>query len=450
MIQKKLLVMNGHLSILGSFGIKQHNLTSDYTQTQIDDFLLNTKKLLPFEPYDFQEKAFVESILNVQQINRMCTSSGKSLTISLMAEFFRQQGKRGLLLVPNINLLTQFKNDIAEYNLMDLHADTHTIGDGQTDRHFNKSLTISTWQSLANHKEGLDKIDYIICDELHRFASDVSSSIVKETINCRYKFGFTGTLPEDPVAKMTLLGLFGLPKTYITSRELIDRGLGTPIEINSVFFQYSKEEKEYFKSLGKTWPKQLIFIKEHEMRNTFITNLITRLKPSGNTLCLFSHTLHGKELFIQAMAAIHPEVEVLNKHITGKKSFEFQSKYGVYFLNGEDDSKTRELTRKILETHEDAILFSNYQILSTGVNIKRLHNLVLASPLKSYTTITQSIGRGMRKHVTKSVFKVYDLIDDIGFRKHTGVFCKQYKHRKNSSYNSEEFPIYEIDYNLFK
>ena len=38
-----------------------------------------------------------------------------------------------------------------------------------------------------------------------------------------------------------------------------------------------------------------------------------------------------------------------NKNITGKKSFEFQKQYGVYFLNGEDDAKTSELTRKILE-----------------------------------------------------------------------------------------------------
>jgi len=42
------------------------------------------------------------------------------------------------------------------------------------------------------------------------------------------------------------------------------------------------------------------------------------------------------------------------------------------------------------------ILVSGYQILSTGVNIKRLFNMVLGSPMKSYTTITQSIGRLMR------------------------------------------------------
>lgn len=93
-------------------------------------------------------------------------NSGKSLTIALMAEFFRQNNMKGILLVPNINLLTQFKNDIKDYNLIDLYEDTHVIGGGQTERHFNNSLTISTWQSLQDlSMVNLDELDYVICDE---------------------------------------------------------------------------------------------------------------------------------------------------------------------------------------------------------------------------------------------------------------------------------------------
>jgi hypothetical protein len=75
--------------------------------------------------------------------------------------------------------------------------------------------------------------------------------------------------------------------------------------------------------------------------------------------------------------------------------------------------------------------------------------MVLASPLKAYTTVTQSIGRGMRLHESKSEFVVYDLIDDMGFRKPGGIFYKQYIHRKNTSYNPEQFPVYERDFNLY-
>lgn len=98
---------------------------------------------------------------------------------------------------------------------------------------------------------------------------------------------------------------------------------------------------------------------------------------------------------------------------------------------------------------QNKILFSNYAILGTGVNIKQLHNLILASPMKSYTTITQSIGRGMRLHPSKTEFNVYDLVDNFGIRGINGIFVKQYEHRKSRSYYPEEYPIKEITYNLF-
>lgn len=452
----KLLVLNGHIELLKIFNVQQLQQQSDFNIEELNDFLKDVIPMLPFSPHDFQEKAFIESLLNVKQINRCCTSSGKSLIISLIAEFFRRKGKKGLLLVPNINLLSQFKSDIQSYNLNDLYEDTHVIGGGQTVKHFNNALTISTWQSLQNWGDDLDKLDYVICDELHRFASEVTSEIVKSTINCKYKWGFTGTLPDDPTMKMQLLGLFGLPKTYITSRELIDRGLATPIHINSIVFNYSEMDKKIFKACSvktgraqSAYPQQLKFIKEHEKRAEFITNLTVKLRTQGNTLVLFQHTEHGKSMFYDVMKKLHPDVLVENKDITGKKSFEFQEKHGVYFLNGEDDAKTRENTRKILEEHNDAILIANFALLSTGVSIKKLHNLVMASPLKSYTTVTQSIGRLMRLHKDKSVANVYDCIDNMGMKKPGGIFYKQYEHRKNTSYNTEQYPINEVHFNLF-
>ena len=345
----KLYVMNGHADLLSSFGFSPAPRSTEFSSEHITEHFNIIKEKFPFPPYDFQVTAAYESLLYGKQINRMCTGSGKSLTISLIAEFMRLNNKKGLLLVPNINLLTQFKNDIKDYNLIDLYNDTHVIGGGNTDKHFNCTLTISTWQSLLR-RDGLDlnKLDYVITDEAHRFASEETSAIVSETKNCKFKWGFTGTLPEDPVQKMQLLGLFGMPKTYVTSRQLIDRGLATPIKINSIIFNYNRDDKNIFKESGN-YSKQLKFIKDHEKRNEFIIKLIAKIQSKGNTLCLFQHTDHGKGLFIDTMKRLYPDVPVENKDITGKKSFEFQEQYGVYFLNGEDDAKTRERTRKILE-----------------------------------------------------------------------------------------------------
>lgn len=97
---------------------------------------------------------------------------------------------------------------------------------------------------------------------------------------------------------------------------------------------------------------------------------------------------------------------------------------------------------------EKYILISNYAILSTGVNIKSLEYLTLASPLKSYVGVTQSIGRLMRKHPEKSQANVYDIIDDFGINKPSGPFYKQYLHRLKTSYYPEEYPIKEVQLQL--
>lgn len=455
---KGLMIYLGHLDLLQkAFGLEippeifeDHSV--GFSSENIDEYYndILARKVLPFEPYDYQIKAFKESIEGRRQITRMATGSGKSLTISLIADFYRTRGLKGLLVVPNINLLTQFKSDIESYNLLDLYNGVQTLGGGSevTDDTFNSDLLITTWQSMIRHKDQLKNFDYLIEDEVHRESAEVAGDICRSCNHIPRKLGFTGTLPEDPVHKMELLGLFGKVKTYITARELIDRGLGTPIDINTIFFEYPREIKEEIRH-NDVYTKILQYIKENENRNNFIVKLLTKLRNKNeNSLCLYQHTEHGKTLFRMVMKELYPDVEVENKDITGKKSFDFQSKYHVYFINGEDDAKTRENTRLALEKDFDAILVANYQLLSTGVNIKRLHNLVLGSPLKAYTTITQSLGRGMRKHPDKKVFTVYDLVDDIGFRYHTGVFCKSYKHRLATSYVREEYPVREFDVKL--
>ena len=103
-----LIVYNGHLRLIGHPEV----LKSDFTLNEIKEYLESVIPILPFKPYDYQLRCFIESILNVKHINLLCTGSGKSLGIALLLDFFLKHNKRCLLLVPNINLLEQFKSDI--------------------------------------------------------------------------------------------------------------------------------------------------------------------------------------------------------------------------------------------------------------------------------------------------------------------------------------------------
>lgn len=95
-----------------------------------------------------------------------------------------------------------------------------------------------------------------------------------------------------------------------------------------------------------------------------------------------------------------------------------------------------------------SILIAPYQVMSTGINIKQLHVLIFASPLKAFTTISQSLGRLMRKHSDKKESIVIDIVDNFGLRKTSGIFYKQYQHRLSSSYIPEEFSVTETMINL--
>ncbi len=494
-------ILNGHLSLLSSYGLTIEQDKSEFTEEEIDAGLSDIIKMMPFEPYDYQLKCAKDCLLNPKQISLSSTSSGKSLIIFMIIYFLYMKNKKGLVCVPSISLTTQIYGDFKDYfskdciDQRDEFLSNIELQGGGKQSDFTSFLTITTWQSLLNRKEHLSNAEFILCDEVQKYSGEEVSQIIKLTDNAKMKWGVTGTLPEDPLATMNLIGMFGSPKRYIRACELIERGLATPVEIISFIFKYPDEEKRIFNSLPKgQFAKQLGYLKEHERRNKFITDLTVKIRDSGNTLLLGSHTLHLKEAFMNIMKRFHPDVEVQNKDITGKKSFEFQKKFGIYFLNGEDNAETRELTRKILEekhyvleftndtenitlsendfyedipvkdlflnnsiykehnikniTLRNEILISNFQLLSTGINIKRLFNLVMFSPLKSYTTITQSIGRGLRLHPDKKIFRVFDLVDDFGIRKPGGVFWKQYLERQRHSYNSEGYPITEKEYKL--
>jgi len=99
------------------------------------------------------------------------------------------------------------------------------------------------------------------------------------------------------------------------------------------------------------------------------------------------------------------------------------------------------------EQVKDAILIASYGTFSTGVNVRRLHHLVFASPSKSRYRVLQSIGRGLRLHASKRVVHVMDIVDDAHDRKHVNYAFKHWGQRAKF-YKEEAFPIELYTHNL--
>jgi superfamily II DNA or RNA helicase len=117
----------------------------------------------------------------------------------------------------------------------------------------------------------------------------------------------------------------------------------------------------------------------------------------------------------------------------------------VFFVHGGIDATDREEIRRIMEIENDAIVVASFGTFSTGINIRNLHNIIFASPSKSRIRNLQSIGRGLRQSEGKEKATLYDIADDLRYKKHMNFTLKHFVER-TKVYNEEKFPfkIYKI------
>lgn len=381
------------------------------------------KRIEPFKLYDFQYAAIVDALAYPRHMIRAATGSGKSAIIAVLTKLFDMQELRGLILVPNVSLVNQFGADLDAYGL---GVKYKLIGGSNKDKTFDAPLIVSTWQSLYKNKSLVKDIDYLIIDEAHQAKAKEIFDIAKECQSAKHIIGLTGTIPQCPYDFLKVASVFGIPKSYVSPKELIEKGLGTKIKIfiHNLLYKENVNFNDYSLALNS-------LIKNKE-RNAYITTLAKSLK--GNTVILTSRNEHAYRLFHSLMPAQTDEKSY--------KDLALQNAHNVFFINGNIPGEQREQIRAILEKRDNAILVSNYSVLSTGVNIRNLHNLIFASPMKSYILITQSLGRLIRTHKSKSEVQVHDLCDDIGF------FRAQKRERIANCYKPQNYEIIEDSTNL--
>jgi|TARA_B110000908_G_C10222761_1_gene436246 superfamily II DNA or RNA helicase len=119
----------------------------------------------------------------------------------------------------------------------------------------------------------------------------------------------------------------------------------------------------------------------------------------------------------------------------------------LFYVSGETDVDTREEIRAITETQNDAIIVASMGTFSTGINIKRLHNIVFASPSKSQIRVLQSIGRGLRKSSDGQNTKVYDIADDLHWKSKKN-YTLQHAAERIKIYSKEHFDYKLYDINI--
>jgi superfamily II DNA or RNA helicase len=377
--------------------------------------LLKTK----FELRDYQNEAFVEALNSERRLLLSPTGSGKSFIIYLLTQWHIAQGRRVVIIVPTTSLVHQMASDFVEYN-NDKPMDIHKIMAG-AEKDIENKIVITTWQSIYKLKKTwFDSYDVVVGDECHLFKAKSLSSIMTKLEDCKYRYGFTGTLDGTQTHKLVLEGLFGPVKKVITTAELMNKEVLADLRIKGIVLEHTKEIRKLM--AGKTYQEEMDFIVGFEPRNKFICNLAKSLK--GNTLILFQYVdKHGKVLY--------PMLQKMDKE--------------VYFVHGGVNANTREDIRKIVENSNDSIILASYGTFSTGINIRNLHNVLFASSGKSRIRNLQSIGRSLRVHESKEVATLYDLVDDLSRGKSKNFALKHFMERIDT-YSKEgfSFKLYNV------
>lgn len=364
---------------------------------------------LPFEPRDYQMEAVETTIKYGRQLLLSPTASGKSLIIYLLARWYN---KKTVIIVPTTSLVEQMTKDFIDYGYTEPVCKIYS---GQ--EVFDAPITVTTWQSFAKApKDVLDSFDVVIGDEAHLFKATTLKGILEKMKTTAIRVGTTGTLDGSEVHRLQLEGLFGPVKKVITSSQLIEEGTIAKIDIDCIILKHQKCHK-------MSYQEEMDYLVSNQERNHFITNLVANLR--GNTLVLFQYIeKHGQPLW-----------EMFNPRIQGT----------LHYVHGETDVEDRESVREIVERSDNNVILASYGTFSTGINIKRIDNIVFASPSKSRIRNLQSIGRGLRKADGKDSMRLFDIADDLQCDNYTLAHLKE----RINIYSEENFP-YEIkQFNLY-
>jgi superfamily II DNA or RNA helicase len=381
-------------------------------------------------PYEYQIEAVQHALNRSRALLVSPTGSGKSLMIYLLCRWILDQNSTGkiLIIVPTTSLVAQMLADFREYSKSDswrADRNIHTIMSGK-EKTTSKRIIISTWQSIYNQPTTyFDDFIGVFGDECHLFKAKSLTSIMTKAKRTKYRIGTTGTLDGTQTHKLVIEGLFGPTYYTTTTKKLIDQDLLSSISIDCLQLQYTPEDIQEVKKM--VYADEIRWVVSNKRRNQFIKTLCNKL--TGNTLVLFNFVeLQGKPLYESILAS---------------------SDKPVYFIHGATEVEEREQIRKIMDKGNNATLIASYGTCSTGINIRNIHNIVFASPSKSIIRILQSIGRGLRKSDTKVKMKLFDIADDLRYKKHIN-HGMNHLHERLKIYTNEGFPYKLVSVQLPK
>lgn len=356
---------------------------------------------------DYQVEAINVCLQNLQGVNVLPTSAGKTLVTATLSKIVEPHG-RSIVIVPNKNLVQQTEEDYRNIGL--------DVGVLYGDRkEYDCQHTICTWQSLnvldKKHKDSLDNLQMdvflkdlvcIICDECHAVKDQNILHKLMTTVfkNIPIRWGLTGTIPEEDFKQMGLFTAIGPQIGALTAKELQDKGVLAQCHVSVLQTQENLQYGNY--------QEELKYLLTDDKRLAWMAGVIEEISQSGNTLVLVDRIETGQKLYNQISNSV--------------------------FISGEMKSKDRREHYKEINFSDNKIMIATYGTTSTGISINRIFNLVLVEAGKSFVRTIQSIGRGLRMADDKDRVDIYDLCSKM-------KFSNNHLNKRKQFYKNAQYPF---------
>lgn len=399
---------------------------SKVTKDELEDWIktLNLHSNgMPIDPYDYQREALYLAVRYNRMVVLAATSAGKSLIAYMLTRYYEMlsndDGKKILILVPSQMLVDQMYSDFQDYssaNGWKVNDMVHCIMEGRP-KNARKMVYISTWQSIYEEDEEYFKqFGRIINDETHLASGKSITTIMNHCTNAYQRIGMTGTLKAEKIHPILVMSLFGPVKRVVTTKQLINAGRATEVDIKMFQLNYQPDESKYVSECS--YQKEIDFLVAHNHRNKVLATLAASVK--GNTLVMFDRLEH-----------IENVKNILDGMNHGKS---------VYIITGSVDRDERGAIKAIAEREDGVIVLGTSGCVSTGLSIKKLRNLIFGHPSKSIIRVLQAVGRILRLHNEKGDAHVYDMVDNLSYNDKPNYALKHSVERLQI-YRNDEFPV---------
>lgn len=390
-----------------------------------DDYsFIKSIKTGEFKPREDQYDAVEKAIKSNRSIIVASTSYGKSLVIYLLCSYHLQYNRNTIIVVPTQALVEQMQKDIISYgytgDINGIYAQKKRI---------NSSITVITFQTLAKIPSILNNFDNLIIDECHRIKSKSLLKVIK-TWNKRYMTGFTGTLKEKSHEWSLAKAYIGKPYVITNTMKLIENKIVANLTVNIIRLLYPKEIRQKYKNLY--FRDELDFYYENEKRNLEILKIACEKNKTGMiAVKMINHCIYLHEL--------------MEKYYPDRVVYEIRGNFN--YRNREEFNSLDEL-KPLIEKEEKAILIVSLPVFSTGISLKNIYFGIMAASTKSYVTVIQTIGRGLRVNEVKKDFMFIDILDDLREKTDDETYAYSHYLDRLSYYEENNFPIIKSSINL--